>query len=647
MSTKNNLRNTHPKLVDEWHPTKNGDLKPENVSKWSTKKVWWICSKRHDWEAFINNRTRRSDGCPYCSGRYATEENCLLTLNPELASEWHPTKNGELTPKEITLYSNKKVWWQCSRNPKHEWDSVIGSRVRSKSDSKGCPFCAGKKANEEYNLAIVNPSLSLEWQYEKNAPLSPDNVTPSSNKVVWWKCTKCKHEWQSAINNRTSKRVNRGCPNCNFGYQTSFPEQAIIYYLKGVFPDLSNTYVLPFSKRRTTVDIFVPSLQLAIEYDGEYAHKDKRERDLRKNFLLIENNIKLIRIREPNLPLLSNIDIKILNRSDTYSYGSLEIVIKNIAKYILENFTLSSVQVEKLDKMQSIDIETDSFSIDEKVRMVKEEGSLEKTHPFISQLWHPSLNGNMKPFHYTKNSSKRVWWICDKGHEYQSRITDKSEECLVCTNKVVHVSNCLATTHPQLAKEWHPTKNKLTPYDVVAGTGKLVWWKCNVCNYEWRTSAAKRRGSASIASTGCPACSNKVITKDNCLAVISPQVAKEWHPTKNGVLTPYDVTVGSDKRAWWLCQTCNNEWDAPIYHRKKTGCPLCGNRTISMKMFKSNEEFLKEIKDLVGDEYIPQEEYKGATTYINFLHVPCGNILYTSPSKFKSAGRRCKCGKTL
>jgi DNA-directed RNA polymerase subunit RPC12/RpoP len=197
-----------------------------------------------------------------------------------------------------------------------------------------------------------------------------------------------------------------------------------------------------------------------------------------------------------------------------------------------------------------------------------------------------------------------------------------------------------------LAEEWHPTKNgKLTPNDIVAGTQKTVWWQCGVCGHEWGTSVAKRRGSARVAGTRCPACSNKTVTNKNCLAVTFPQLAKEWHPTKNGELTPFDVTAGSDKRAWWLCQTCTHEWDAHIYHRKKTGCPICGNRKIAKKMMKSNEEFVREIKELVGDEYVPLEEYNGATTKIRFLHVSCRKELITTPSKFKSAGIRCKCKK--
>jgi len=280
--------------------------------------------------------------------------------------------------------------------------------------------------------------------------------------------------------------------------------------------------------------------------------------------------------------------------------------------------------------------------------MTKVERNLEKNHPLISQQWHPTKNENMRPCHYTKNSSKKVWWICDIGHEYQSKIVDKSENCLVCTNKIVHLTNCLATTHPDLANEWHPTKNeKLSPFDIVAGTTKRVWWNCNVCNHEWETSVAKRRGNKKLDGTGCPACSNKTTTKNNCLAISSPELVKEWHPTKNGKLSPFEVTSGSDKKVWWLCQTCQHEWDTNIYHRKKTGCPICGNSRTAKKLKKTNEEFVKEIQELVGDEYVPLEEYMGATTRIKFLHISCGMEYCTTPSKFKSQGNRCKCKKVV
>ena len=60
---------SYPHLVKEWHPTKNKDLKPEDFTPRSGKKVWWQCPKGeyHEWKATIHDRSK--GGCPFCSGR--------------------------------------------------------------------------------------------------------------------------------------------------------------------------------------------------------------------------------------------------------------------------------------------------------------------------------------------------------------------------------------------------------------------------------------------------------------------------------------------------------------------------------------------------------------------------------------------------
>ena len=64
---------THPDIAKEWHPTKNGVLKPENISFGSDKKVWWLCPNKcshgcpHEWETAIKIRCRLNCGCVYCS----------------------------------------------------------------------------------------------------------------------------------------------------------------------------------------------------------------------------------------------------------------------------------------------------------------------------------------------------------------------------------------------------------------------------------------------------------------------------------------------------------------------------------------------------------------------------------------------------
>ena len=52
------LSEKYPKLVKEWHPTKNGDLTPSDVTHGSNKKVWWVCNKNHDYEQKIVNKQK-------------------------------------------------------------------------------------------------------------------------------------------------------------------------------------------------------------------------------------------------------------------------------------------------------------------------------------------------------------------------------------------------------------------------------------------------------------------------------------------------------------------------------------------------------------------------------------------------------------
>jgi len=135
----NDLGTKDPELALQWHPSKNGDLKPQDVRFSSNKKIWWFCSVGHEWEAIVNNRSK-GKGCPYCSGREViTGKNDLSTVNPKLAREWHPSKNGTLTATKVKPKSSRKVWWLgvCG----HEWESTVQNR----SAGNGCPVCAKAK----------------------------------------------------------------------------------------------------------------------------------------------------------------------------------------------------------------------------------------------------------------------------------------------------------------------------------------------------------------------------------------------------------------------------------------------------------------------------------------------------------------------
>lgn len=108
-------------------PQKNGALTPADVTTGSGKRVWWQCEKGYVWEATVDNRACGL-GCPVCSGKKVlTGYNDLLSRMPEVAGQWHPTKNGEFTPEQVTVRSNKVVWWQCTKG--HEWKATVASRT--------------------------------------------------------------------------------------------------------------------------------------------------------------------------------------------------------------------------------------------------------------------------------------------------------------------------------------------------------------------------------------------------------------------------------------------------------------------------------------------------------------------------------------
>lgn len=141
VSVTNSLATRFPRVAAEWHPSKNGTLKPRHVVAASARVVWWRCSVRpeDEWRASVRDRTRAQTACPYCSGRRPSPENSLASRHPALAAEWHPRRNGVLSPSEVLPGSNRPVWWRCSVRRAHAWRATVDNRAYRAS---GCPHCA-------------------------------------------------------------------------------------------------------------------------------------------------------------------------------------------------------------------------------------------------------------------------------------------------------------------------------------------------------------------------------------------------------------------------------------------------------------------------------------------------------------------------
>ncbi len=414
------LAEKRPDLAAQWHPTRNGDLTPDQVVAGTGKKLWWKCDAGpdHEWQGPPKDRLSR--GCPFCRGRRVSVTNSLATLRPDLAAQWHPTLNGDLTPDQVVAGSTAKVWWRCDVGDEHEWQASLTNRTRGRN----CPFCRGFRASVTNSLAALRPDLAAQWHPTLNGDLTPDQVVAGTNKKHWWKCPEGPdHEWQANGNSRVNG--GNGCPFC-----------------AGLYASTTNSVAS------------VP--QLAAQW-----HPTKNG-DLRPEDVVAGTERKLWW----KCPKGPDHEWQASGRYRTTGRGCPFCTGKRVS-------TTNSVA----------------------------------SVPELVAQWHPTKNGDLRPEDVVVGTARKLWWKCPKGpdHEWQAsghkRVNGRG--CPFCRGLSVSVTNSVASV-PELAAQWHPTKNgDLRPEDVVVGTARKLWWKCDGGpDHEWQATGHDR-----AAGRGCPACS--------------------------------------------------------------------------------------------------------------------------------------------
>ena len=418
----------------------------------------------------------------------------LLKDNEILMDKYDFERNKNLNLNELTSRSSKKVWWKCKKCG-NSWLATIASQ--NDENLHDCPYCSGRLVMKgKTDLQSNYPNLVLKsWDYEKN-DVKPDEISCHSSKKIWWKCSEG-HSWLATVHNVVE---GSSCPICNKENVNSFCEQATYYYIKKLYSDAINGD----KHLGMELDIYIPSRNVAIEYDGDVWHcsKKKIKTDEKKNDLCLLNNIKMIRIREPKLSTISNCIV--IKRTDSTTNKSLDDAILSLIKLLGGDFN-------------DVDTKRDSSLILQQIATKKFNNSLASNYPNIASEWHPTKNGQLTPDKVNKGSRFIVWWKCPKGHEYQMKISDRTRKvyvdkngkkhnpqgCPICSSKQVVIGyNDLKSCFPNIASEWHPTKNgELKPSEVMPGSGKEVWW-LGKCGHEWKSTPNKR----CYDNAQCPVC---------------------------------------------------------------------------------------------------------------------------------------------
>ncbi len=386
----------YPELAREFHPALNGNHSPHEFNRGSNQKVWWRCAYGHDYQSTIANRVS-GNGCPVCAGKkVVTGFNDLAFTHPQLASEWHPDKNLNLLPTQIIAGSHKKVWWLCPQG--HSYQSTVEKRV----SGNGCPICAGKQVLLGFNdLQSQLPDVAKDWHPTRNGSLTSEQVTVGCGKKVWWMCQVCGHEWLQFV----YARQQCGCPKCSSEFKSSFPEQACYFYLSQATAAESRARVC-----KREIDVFLPALNVGIEYDGKFYHANRVVQDSAKQAYLAEHGIRIIRIVEAE---------DFHPRDDTICYPATK-DYSNLGSAIISVCNLLGLAVP------DIDIARDSAKIYGQYIFQRKQQSLAVVCPNVAAEWDYEKNAPITPEMISYGSKKVFWWKCKNGHEWKTAVCSRA-----------------------------------------------------------------------------------------------------------------------------------------------------------------------------------------------------------------------------
>jgi very-short-patch-repair endonuclease len=385
----------------------------------------------------------------------------LATTHPTLVLEWNYDLN-KITPQEISAGSNKKVFWKCPKG--HSYASSPSTRL----NPCGCSVCSKKVVEVGVNdLLSKSPEIAAEWDQEENGDLKPEMVMFQSNHKVSWKC-KNGHQWKASPNTRQKS----GCPDCYGKAHFSLREKTVFYYIKKHFHNAVSSYRFK-SDRKLEIDIFIPGLNVGIEYDGSYYHQDPIKDQL-KTKLIAEEGISLIRIREPKTPEVND-NSTVIQLFDL-SVEDLSRAIRELLTLLedLSHTSLKNVEVTIREDLSDI------YSLMEDSVVV---GSIASVNPLVAFEWNYKLNYPLTPERVSANSTRILWWTCPVGHDYPASGNNRNngKRCSYCygTHSILVGENDLLCQRPKVAALWHPTLNlPLRPDQVRSRSSKKAHWVC-------------------------------------------------------------------------------------------------------------------------------------------------------------------------
>jgi very-short-patch-repair endonuclease len=507
----------------------------------------------------------------------------LATQFPELARQWHPTRNEGVKPEQFLPKSNKKVWWQCPVSPTHEWMATITSRHKA-----GCPHCSDERrltrwideadGTRRREVLSDQPALFAELVATDAEREALGKLYVGHTKTLTWRCSKCNQTWPNQLRKRAIE--GQGCTYCS--NQTTYEGNALL----ALHPEIA----LQWDSEKNALDIRLAKGPGSVNPGTHYkawwkcSHGHSWRTEIRQ------------RVRQgTGCPFCNPKVSKFELRLDCEVRAALGLDILRGGKI---HGWEADLQIPSLNLI----VEVDGFPWHSPNRFPNalERDQRKNAHFRASgytvlrmrELRLPPID-NCATVTFKEGAEQLIACkaliaviaampdvpddVLGRAKSYQAArnyVADAEYQQLASTLHIPAAGESLAEKFPQVALQWNWELNlPLTPELVAAASHEKVWWSC-MNGHDWEAAIKSRTN----LGTGCSKCSGRVSSAGNSLAEGFPAVAMQWDYVKNDTI-PERVTPKSSQKYGWQCEK-GHRWDATVNNRTRggQGCPYCAHK---------------------------------------------------------------------
>ena len=593
----------HPDLVKEW--SNDNELSPFEYTENSKQEVEWTCDKGHKWKAALYTR---SSGYGYCRECFPRGKNsrAFSEIYPELKGRY--SEKNKILFEGRSCYDTDLVVWKCSQ--KHEFlESFYNIH---QSGRLSCNICNFRKIVPGINdLQTIYPDIARDYDAEKNE-INVDQISPkSSDEDTYWICKKGHHFQRSVRNHVIWQGV---CPVCSRHVLVKGENDLLT-----AFPEIYKVWDYNKNEKRPEdcFDTLINKYQFSCEQGHNYRANVRQIVDHEYRCLVCEG---IIAMKGTNSLLDTHPELA--KEWSSNNYRIPDECIKESS--LLVEWVCQVCGGSYSAKINEREVGDDSCPYCNYKRILVGFNDLSTTHPELVLEW--SLSNNRNPEGIMKTFAGNVKWVCpDCNGEYSASVINREsgdDACPYCNSDRVLIGyNDLATTNPELAKEWS-SNNDRGPETITKAMGIRAFWKCPECQGEYVSSPNNRE----VGDDSCPYCRNdRALIGYNDLATTNPELALEW--SQNNERGPETVTKSHKAKVNWNCPECGGEYAAPVFDREAgdDSCPYCRNDRILIgynDLATTNPELALEWSQ--NNERGPETVMKSHKIRVNWNCPECG-----------------------